>query len=70
MVSLLRAVYPSLSKANDAFLGILTTLKNVKKDVTEMRKGTECGMSFEEWQDMKEGDLVQCYTEVSEKRYL
>ena len=35
-----------------------------------MRKGTECGMSFENWQDFKVGDQVQTYEEISEKRVL
>lgn len=51
-------------------LGTFSSLKNVKKDVTEMRKGTECGMSFENWQDFKVGDQVQTYEEISEKRAL
>ncbi|OJD21690.1 translation initiation factor IF-2 [Blastomyces percursus] len=50
--------------------GIITSLKNVKKDVTEMRKGTECGISFENWNDFKVGDHVQCYEEKPEKRTL
>ena len=29
-------------------VGIINSLKNVKKDVQEMRKGSECGMGFEE----------------------
>ena len=45
-------------------------MKNVKKDVQEMRKGTECGMGFEEWSDFKEGDIVQTYDEREEKRRL
>ena len=51
-------------------LGTLSSLKNVKKDVTEMRKGTECGMSFEDWAEFKVGDLVQTYEEILEKRAL
>ncbi|KKZ68423.1 translation initiation factor IF-2 [[Emmonsia] crescens] len=50
--------------------GTITSLKNVKKDVTEMRKGTECGIAFENWNDFKVGDHVQCYEEKSEKRIL
>ncbi|EER44324.1 mitochondrial initiation factor 2 [Histoplasma capsulatum var. duboisii H88] len=50
--------------------GIITSLKNVKKDVTEMRKGTECGIAFENWNDFRVGDHVQCYEEKSEKRML
>ncbi|RMD40900.1 hypothetical protein DV735_g4231, partial [Chaetothyriales sp. CBS 134920] len=52
------------------YTGSLDSLKNVKKDVTEMRKGTECGMSFANWEDFREGDKIQCYEELSEKRKL
>jgi len=45
-------------------------LKNVKKDVTEMRKGTECGIAFEEWADAQSGDQIQIYEEFEEKRTL
>ena len=41
-----------------------------KNPVTEMKKGTECGMSFEEWQDMEVGDQIQAYEVVLEPRYL
>jgi len=51
-------------------IGTLSSLKNIKKDVTEMRKGTECGMAFSDWHDFMVGDQVQCYEEISEKRYL
>ena len=54
----------------DLIQGTLSSLKNVKKDVTEMRKGTECGMGFANWTDFKPGDQVQCYEETSEKRAL
>ena len=50
--------------------GTLSSLKNVKKDVTEMRKGTECGMGFENWVGFKVGDQVQSYEEIIEKRHL
>jgi translation initiation factor IF-2 len=45
-------------------------LRNVKKDVTEMRKDTECGIAFENWTDFAVGDQIQCYEEISEKRSL
>lgn len=50
--------------------GTINSLKNVKKDVPEMRKGTECGMGFDGWEGFQEGDQVQTYEEVSEKRRL
>jgi len=50
--------------------GSLSSLKNVKKDVAEMRKGNECGMGFEKWTGFRVGDQVQSYEERVEKRYL
>ncbi|GAW17179.1 hypothetical protein ANO14919_066320 [Xylariales sp. No.14919] len=52
------------------FTGKLETLKNVKKDVTEMRKGSDCGMGFEEFQDLEVGDRIQAYEEVRISRSL
>lgn len=50
--------------------GTISSLKNVKKDVQEMRKGTECGMGFEDWEKFEVGDTIQTYEERSEKRTL
>ncbi|KAL8818513.1 MAG: hypothetical protein Q9191_007926 [Dirinaria sp. TL-2023a] len=50
--------------------GSLSSLKNRKQDVSEMRKGTECGISFDAWTDFRVGDLVQSYEETVEKRTL
>ncbi|KAL2824608.1 hypothetical protein BDW59DRAFT_147194 [Aspergillus cavernicola] len=52
------------------YTGSISSLKNVKKDVTEMRKDTECGLAFENWTEFAIGDQIQCYDEISEKRYL
>lgn len=52
------------------FTGMLDSLKNVKKDVTEMRKGSECGMGFQGWEDFQEGDQIQSFDEKYEKRPL
>lgn len=54
----------------EVYRGRLDQFKHVKKDVTEMRKGTECGMSFEGWQDLKLDDVVQSFTEVTVPRSL
>lgn len=51
-------------------IGALDSLKHVKKDVTEMRKGSECGMSFEAWDELEPGDQIQAIEEISEKRHL
>ncbi|KKK11961.1 hypothetical protein ARAM_003952, partial [Aspergillus rambellii] len=50
--------------------GSIVSLKNVKKDVTEMRKDTECGIGFENWTGFAVGDQIQCYEELYEKRHL
>lgn len=49
---------------------MINSLKNVKKDVTEMRKDTECGIGFEDWTGFAVGDHIQCYEEIFEKRSL
>lgn len=51
-------------------LGTLTSLKDVKKDVSEMRKDSECGMGFTDWTGFQPGDHVQCYEEFYENRHL
>lgn len=45
-------------------------MMHVKKDVSEMKKGTECGMAFEDFEDLLQGDQIQAYEEVSEARQL
>lgn len=52
------------------FEGYLSSLRNVKKDVTEMKKGGECGVGFEGWGEFEVGDLVQCYEVKLEPRTL
>lgn len=48
----------------------MSSLKNVKKDIPEARKGMECGLGFEGWTEFKVGDQVQSYEEKSEPRRL
>ena len=50
--------------------GVVSQIKNQKKDVDQMRKDTECGIAFTDWDDFKIGDRIQCYEEKSEKRTL
>jgi len=45
--------------------GSLKTLKRFKDDVREVQQGYECGMAFENYDDIKEGDMVECF-EVEE----
>lgn len=41
--------------------GKLSTLKRFKDDASEVRDGMECGMSFENYQDIKVGDVIECF---------
>jgi translation initiation factor IF-2 len=45
--------------------GRLATLKRFKDDVREVKEGLECGMSFENYQDIRIGDVIEAY-EVEE----
>ena len=52
------------------FVGTLESLKNVKKDIMEAKKGGECGLGFEGWTEFEVGDLIQAYETKEEKRFL
>ena len=41
--------------------GALSTLKRFKDEVREVTQGFECGMAFENYQDIKEGDEIECF---------
>jgi translation initiation factor IF-2 len=45
--------------------GALSQLKRFKDDVKEVKEGTECGMAFANYQDIKDGDFIECF-EVEE----
>jgi translation initiation factor IF-2 len=41
--------------------GTLSTLKRFKDEVREVKSGLECGMAFENYQDIRQGDQIECY---------
>src|SRR5450631_1804997 len=41
--------------------GKLSQLKRFKDDAREVSAGMECGMAFEGYQDMRQGDVIECY---------
>jgi translation initiation factor IF-2 len=41
--------------------GTLKTLKRFKDEVKEVREGYECGMAFENYDDIKSGDVIEAY---------
>jgi translation initiation factor IF-2 len=48
--------------------GILKTLKRFKDDVKEVKGGFECGIAFENYEDIKEKDILECYAINEQKR--
>ncbi|HYD87364.1 MAG TPA: translation initiation factor IF-2 [Vitreimonas sp.] len=42
-------------------MGVLTTLKRFKDEVDQVVAGQECGMSFGPFQDIKQGDVIECF---------
>ena len=45
--------------------GELSSLRRFKDEVKEVNAGQECGMAFENYEDLKQGDVIECY-EVEE----
>jgi translation initiation factor IF-2 len=41
--------------------GIIDTLRRFKDDVKEVTSGFECGLTLEKFDDLREGDIVECY---------
>lgn len=50
--------------------GKLSTLKRFKDEVSEVSGGQECGMGFEDYQDLREGDEIECFEVEIIKRSL
>ena len=50
--------------------GKLSTLKRFKDEVKDVVAGQECGMAFENYQDMRQGDVIECYNVTEIKRTL
>src|SRR3984957_16637616 len=41
--------------------GTLKTLKRFKDEVREVREGFECGMAFENYENVQAGDVIECF---------
>lgn len=48
--------------------GELKTLQRFKDEVDEVKEGTECGMAFANYEDIRKGDIIECYNVTEEKR--
>ncbi len=49
---------------------VLSSLKRFKEDAREVRQGTECGMSIDGYDDIRVGDILECYTTSEVKQTL
>ena len=52
------------------FDGELAALKRFKDDAKEVAKGYDCGMQIKNYNDLKEGDVFECYQQVEVKKTL
>jgi translation initiation factor IF-2 len=43
------------------FTGVLGSLKRFKDDVREVKEGFECGMSIENYHDIRQGDVIEAF---------
>jgi translation initiation factor IF-2 len=50
--------------------GTLSTLKRFKDEVREVPAGQECGMAFANYQDIRQGDIIECFNLETIKRSL
>tara|TARA_R110002020_G_scaffold262126_3_gene476551 strand:- start:5139 stop:7928 length:2790 start_codon:yes stop_codon:yes gene_type:complete len=52
------------------YTGELASLKRFKDDVKEVSKGYDCGIQVKNYNDIKEGDIIESYQEVAVKKKL
>jgi len=52
------------------YTGELASLKRFKDDVKEVAKGYDCGTQVKNYNDIKEGDVIECFQEVAVKKKL
>lgn len=50
--------------------GKIASLRHVKDEARELKAGMDCGISFEGYQDFEEGDILEVYEVIEEKRTL
>ena len=49
---------------------MLKTLKRFQEEVKDVKEGQECGMAFESYDDIKEGDVIECFEVIEEERII
>ena len=48
--------------------GLISSLKRFKDDAKEVAKGFECGIGIEDYNDIKDGDIIECFHMVEIER--
>ena len=56
--------------AATVYEGVLSSLKRFKDDVKEVKEGYECGIGIENFNDVKVGDVLECYRKETVARTL
>jgi translation initiation factor IF-2 len=59
-----------MREGESVFTGELASLRRFKDDVREVAEGFECGMGFEGFNDLQEGDIVEALVFVETARTL
>jgi translation initiation factor IF-2 len=54
----------------EVFDGVIASLRRFKDDVREVREGFECGIGVENFNDLKVGDVIECYRKEQVARTL
>ncbi len=57
-----------LRKGKCMFEGKVDNLKRFKDDAREVQSGFECGISFSNFNDVEEGDIIECWTIIEKER--
>ena len=52
------------------YTGELSSLKRFKDDVKEVSKGYDCGLQIKNYNDIKEGDVIEAFQEIAVKKKL
>ena len=59
-----------MRNGQQVFEGDISSLKRFKDDVKEVRSGMECGMKVIGYDDIKEGDVIECFKNIEVARTL
>jgi len=52
------------------YVGALSSLRRFKDDVAEVRNGQECGLTLENYNDIKQGDIIEVFEQSERERQL